>query len=100
MKYEFVLLPFPFDDLSANKVRPAICLTDEIPPYRHVVVAFITSQVPSKPSDTDLILDANSPDFSQTGLKVSSAIRFHRLLTISKSVIQRKLGKLPKNQTN
>jgi len=23
-----VLVPFPFDDLSAAKVRPAVCLTD------------------------------------------------------------------------
>ena len=28
MKYKIVLVPFPFDDLRANKVRPAVCLTD------------------------------------------------------------------------
>jgi hypothetical protein len=32
MKYKIVLVPFPFDDLTATKVRPAACLTDEIKP--------------------------------------------------------------------
>jgi mRNA interferase MazF len=39
-----VLVPFPFDDLSSTKVRPAVCLTNPIGPHRHVIVAFISSQ--------------------------------------------------------
>lgn len=27
-KGKVVLVPFPFDDLTADKVRPALCLTD------------------------------------------------------------------------
>ena len=98
MKYKIVLVPFPFDDLSANKVRPAVCLTDEIKPYGHVVLAFVTSKVPSNPSDTDFTIDLQDTDFAQTGLKVSSAIRLHRLMTISKTIIKRELGELSKNQ--
>lgn len=30
MKGKVVLVPFPFDDLSANKVRPAVCLTNPV----------------------------------------------------------------------
>ena len=26
MKYKIVLVPFPFDDFSGTKVRPALCL--------------------------------------------------------------------------
>jgi hypothetical protein len=26
-KYKVVFVPFPFDDLSSSKVRPAVCLT-------------------------------------------------------------------------
>lgn len=98
MKYKTVLVPFPFDDLSANKVRPAVCLTDEIQPYGHIVLAFITSKVPSNPSDTDFTIDMQDSEFAQTGLKISSAIRLHRLMTISKTIIQRQLGELSKNQ--
>jgi len=30
MRGKVVLVPFPFDDLSTTKVRPAVCLTDLI----------------------------------------------------------------------
>ena len=45
-KGKVVLVPFPFDDLSTLKVRPAVCLTDPFGPYRHVVPAFVTSRLP------------------------------------------------------
>lgn len=98
MKYKIVLVPFPFDDLSANKVRPAVCLTDEIQPYGHIVLAFITSKISSTPAATDFVIDTKDADFSNTGLKVSSMIRLHLLMTVSKAVIQRKLGELSKKQ--
>ncbi len=94
MKYKIVLVPFPFDDLTANKVRPAVCLTDEIKPYGHVVLAFITSQVLAKASPTDFVIDKSDADFATTGLKVSSTIRLHRLMTVSKSIVLRQLGEL------
>ncbi len=49
MRGKIVLLPFPFDDFSATKVRPALCLTDEIGPHGQVVVAFISSKLPALP---------------------------------------------------
>lgn len=98
MKYKIVLVPFPFDDLSTNKVRPAVCLTDEIQPYNHIVLAFITSKISLAPSATDFVIDSQDADFTKTGLKVSSTIRLHRLMTISKNIIKRELGELSKNQ--
>lgn len=89
-----VLLPFPFDDLSSTKVRPAVCLTEPIGPHRHVVVAFITSQFPDSPLESDVILATDNPDFAATGLRVSSAVRLHRLMTVTTSLIQRELGAL------
>lgn len=98
MKNKIVLVPFPFDDLSANKVRPAVCLTDEIQPYGHIVLAFITSKIPANPSDTDFVINSQDTDFVQTGLKVSSTVRLHRLITVSKQIIKRELGELSKAQ--
>ena len=95
MKYKIVLVPFPFDDLSSKKVRPAICLTDKIKPYNHVVLAFITSQVSAHPELTDFVINVKDTDFVETGLRVSSMIRLHRLMTVSTSTIVRELGKLP-----
>jgi mRNA interferase MazF len=98
MKYKIVLVPFPFDDLTAAKVRPAVCLTDEIKPHNHIVLAFITSKVFASVSATDFVIDKSDADFATTGLKVSSTIRIHRLMTVTKSIILRELGELSSAQ--
>jgi len=98
MKYKIVLVPFPFDDLSNQKVRPAVCLTDEIQPFGHIILAFITSRIFSSPSATDFVIETTDAEFKQTGLKVSSTIRLHRLMTVSKSIIRRQLGELSASQ--
>ena len=95
VRNRIVLVPFPFDDLTSTKVRPAVCLTDEIGPHHHVVLAFITSQVPESPSVTDIVLRPEDPDFAVTGLRVASAIRLHRLMTVGTEMIRRTLGTLP-----
>jgi mRNA interferase MazF len=91
---KIVLVPFPFDDLSATKVRPAVCLTDPIGPNYHVILAFITSRIPTDLEDTDLVLDISQSDFASTGLRVTSALRLHRLMTVTTSLIRRELGTL------
>lgn len=91
---KIVLVPFPFDDLTATKVRPAVCLTDPVGSHRHVVLAFITSKAPDDLAETDIALEVNHPDFTATGLRVSSTLRLHRLMTASTSLIVRELGEL------
>jgi mRNA interferase MazF len=89
------LVPFPFDDLTDSKVRPALCLTDTISNYDHIVISFITSQLSQSTETSDLPLLTTDRDFYFTGLKVDSAIRLHRLVTIPKYLIKRQLGILP-----
>ena len=99
-KGKVVLVPFPFDDLSGAKARPAVCLTDPLGPHRHVILAFITSRTPTDLLDTDLVLDSSQADFAATGLRVSSTLRLHRMMTATTSLIQRELGALsPAMQT-
>ena len=80
-KYKVVLVPFPFDDLSSSKVRPAVCLTEPIGKYRHVVLAFITSKVPKEILETDVLIAVDDEDFEISGLRISSALRLHRMMT-------------------
>ena len=98
MKYKIVIVPFPFDDLSGQKARPAVCLTEEIQPFGQVVLAFITSKLSANPSATDFVIDSQDADFALTGLKVSSTVRLHRLMTVSNKIITRELGELSNNQ--
>lgn len=95
MKYKIVLVPFPFDDYSSSKLRPAVCLTDWIGIYNHVVCAFITSNTSSKIEPSDILLFSDVSNFAITGLKVNSVIRLHRLITIPQKLVVRELGTLP-----
>lgn len=94
LKGKIILAAFPFDDLTAAKVRPAICLTEPLSQNQHVILAFITSRIPTDLQPSDLILEEDSVDFSPTGLKVTSTIRLHRLITISTSVLKREIGQV------
>ena len=93
-RHKVVLVPFPFDDLSSTKVRPAVCLTEPLGPHRHVILAFITSRIPDSLLRTDLILDPRDPGFTATGLRVPSTLQLHRLMTVSTALIRRQLGHL------
>lgn len=94
MRGKVVLVPFPFDDLSSTKVRPAVCLTDSIGPHCHVVLGFISSQIPTEILDTDVIIPTDQYGFHLTGLRVSSVLRLHRLMTLTTALIKRELGEL------
>jgi mRNA interferase MazF len=97
-KGKIVLVPFPFDDLSTFKVRPALCLTEPIGPNRHIIVAFITSRIHPEITATDVLFDPAQPDFAATGLKVASTLKLHRVITVTATLIRRQLGLLSSAQ--
>jgi mRNA interferase MazF len=92
MKGKIVLLPFPFDDFSATKVRPALCLTDAIGPHNHVVVAFISSKISMQPEKFDVIMRQEDKEFPATGLRVDSVLKINRMVTVTAKLLQRELG--------
>jgi mRNA interferase MazF len=92
IKNKIVLVPFPFEDFTRSKVRPALCLSNPIGKYDHVVIAFISSQVPDEVLDTDIVVKKDTAEFAFTGLLVDSVIRIHKLVSIPHSLIKRELG--------
>ena len=99
MKYKIYLVPFPFDDFSGSKVRPVVCLTEPVGPHHHIVLAFITSRTPANPLPTDLLISSDEAGFAGTGLRVSSTLQVHRLMTATTTFLRRELGFLsPKMQ--
>jgi len=70
MKFEIVLINFPFDNFSETKLRPALCLTEPLSKYRHIIFAPITSNLNNATENTDLIIENTAVDFDKTGLKV------------------------------
>jgi mRNA interferase MazF len=94
MKGNVTLVQFPFDDLSSSKVRPAYCLTEAMGAYQHIIFALITSRVPTAPLATDIILQSDSPDFINSGLRQPSTLRLDHLVTLRQTMIRRELGSL------
>ncbi|MDT3740524.1 MAG: type II toxin-antitoxin system PemK/MazF family toxin [Candidatus Kapabacteria bacterium] len=94
LKNSIVLVPFPFDDFSDTKVRPALCLTSEIGWYENIIISFISSKLSDENLDSDFVLLKNSIFWEGTGLISDSVIRLHKLVTVPKRIIKRKLGSI------
>lgn len=91
-KGKVVLIPFPFDDLSATKIRPAVCLTNPVGKHCHVILALITDRIQTDLLETDIVFDTNHPDFAASGLHKPSTIKLDHLITVRESLIRRELG--------
>lgn len=89
---DVVLVPFPFTDLTSEKLRPAVIISVD-PQGIDVIIAFISSVVsPKELSETDYVLRHDDAHFVRTGLKKTSTFRMRKLLTIERSRIIRRLG--------
>jgi mRNA interferase MazF len=91
MKGKIVLVPFPFTDLTAAKLRPALVIYEG---EEDVVVAFISSKVPSELSEVDVLVTKKDTDFKKSGLKVDSLIKLDKIATVLKDLIVGELGEL------
>ncbi len=100
LKFNIVLVSFPFEDFKTQKVRPALCLTEPIGDHEHVVLAFISSKIPDFFDRSDLLIEINSELGKTTGLITDSVIRFHKIISIPKTLIKRKLGFIHESHIN
>lgn len=91
---EVYLAKFPFGDAPGMKVRPALLLTDSVGALPEILVACISSVIPSQLLPSDLILDPAAAEFRSTNLKTGSTLRLHKLATIHCSSLARYLGTL------
>lgn len=92
-KWDIILVPFPFTDLSTSKKRPALIISPDV--YNQnspdLIIAFITSRISAEKKYGDFLIkywqDANLPKPSMIRMKFA---------TINKSIIVKKLGCLTK----
>jgi len=94
-KWEIVLVPFPFSDLSSAKRRPALIVSPDL--YntgKDIVIAYITSQMNISPRFGDY----NLQKWKEAGLPKPSKVRM-KFATLDKSIIVKKLGKLEKEDS-
>jgi mRNA interferase MazF len=85
---QVVLLPFPFSDLTANKLRPALLLAGASKGD------WVLCQITSKPyADPEAVMIAET-DFVEGGLQRVSFARASKLFTAHESLFQRTAGQL------
>jgi mRNA interferase MazF len=95
---DIVLVLFPFSDLSNQKQRPAIILSNDIVNLNSsdVVVAQITSQI--KNDGFSFYLDSK---FLTTPLIKDSEVRCHKIFTAEKTIIRKSISSLlPEHLSN
>jgi mRNA interferase MazF len=90
---EVVLTRFPFTDLTGASLRPALVVSHGAIAEDVVLVA-ISSVIRGAAAPTDLSVDTSHPEFALMGLRVPSVIRLHKLVTVERSVITRRLGRI------
>src|ERR1700732_2765630 len=89
---EIFLAQFPFGDVPGMKLRPVLLLTDAVGSVPEVLVAYISSVIPSQLLPSDVLLDPSKAEFRSTHLKSPSALRLHKLATIHCMSLARYLG--------
>ena len=89
-KWDIVLVPFPFTDLTTTKKRPALIISpDEYNENLDIVIVFITSKL-----DLEYRFgDYKIKEWREANLPKPSMLRM-KFATIDKSIILKKLGKL------
>ncbi len=81
---EVVLVEFLFTGVTQSKRRPGLVLLDT--GDKDIIVARITSQI------TRTIFDVEIVEWQQAGLLRPSVVRLHKLNTLEKLLVERRLG--------
>jgi len=90
-KGAIVLVPFPFTDLSSEKIRPALVLAVQ-KKGDDCTLAFITSEKKEKVGEYGVCMESTR----QNGLKVESFVRVDKLATLQKKLVIGEIGKVEK----
>ena len=90
-RWDIVLVPFPFTDLTALKRRPAMVVSPDTSDRagHDLVIAFLTSQVHAAPRPGDCRLQA----WQEAGLPKPTMLRM-KFATVARSVVLRTLGRV------
>ena len=83
---------FPFGEGAGAKLRPLLLLTDPVGIGIEVVAAYISSVIPASLLPSDILLDVVQQPAMR--LKVVSVLRLHKIGTIHRSSLQRRLGSI------
>jgi len=91
---EIYLASFPFGGSVGMKLRAVLLLTGLVGSVPEVLVAYISSVLPSALLPSDILLDPGVTEHASANLKTASVVRWHKLATIHSRNVVRRLGVL------
>ena len=87
---DIVLIPFPFTDLSGNKVRPAIVISNS---HVNKTSDLILAQITSNRKEDEFSFEIKDKDVTRS-MQGYSEIRCHKIFTGKKEIIRKKISSL------
>jgi mRNA interferase MazF len=92
---DIVLIPIPFSDLSSQKRRPVIVISNDAYNYRtkDIVVVAMTSN----PVKVDYSFTITSSDLDQGNLNRPNKVRVDKIYTLSQSIVVKTFGRVNSN---
>ena len=92
---DIILIPIPFTDLTSQKKRPAIIISNDNYNETHedIVVVALTSNVESR----DFTIMLTNDSMEEGTLKVTSMIRADKIYTLNKSIALKTFGRVTLN---
>ncbi|WP_392567178.1 type II toxin-antitoxin system PemK/MazF family toxin [Halomonas sp. 707B3] len=91
---QIALMPFPFTNLKHSKKRPVLLLRQLDNANDDWLVCMVSSQVRHAVADLDWVLDQESPEFIDSGLKNTSVFRLSRIAVLEGSLLIGLLGSI------
>lgn len=90
-RWDLILVPFPFTDLTAAKRRPALVVSpdDYNAATGDVVIAFVTSRLGQDPRPGDHRIAL----WRESGLPKPSTLRM-KLATVDSGIVRKRIGEL------
>jgi mRNA interferase MazF len=94
---DVVLVDFPFPRGAGSKLRPALVIQNNTDNARlaNTIVAQITGNVQRAGQPTQILIEISSPAGKQSGLQFDSVVNCVNIVTLDKTLVQRRLGELP-----
>jgi mRNA interferase MazF len=93
MKGKIILIPVPYTDLTAAKLRPALVIFEG---RQDLIVAAITTSLVNA-SEFDVFISNKYPEFNKTGLKAPSVLKLTKISTVRKDLAEGELGDIQGN---
>jgi mRNA interferase MazF len=89
---DILLVPIPFTDLSSQKRRPVIVLSNNA--YNQKTTDLVVVAMTSNPVEADYSFTITSSDLEKGKLNHPGKVRVDKIYTISKSIIVKTFGRV------